>query len=51
MIQLLWMTYAIYTFGQWLQKSIEPKMRVRWVAAAAFTLLPLFMLLRIVGML
>jgi hypothetical protein len=50
MIQLLWMTYAVYTFGQWLQKSVERKVRVRWVAAAAFTLLPLFMLLRIVGM-
>ncbi|MEP7290939.1 MAG: hypothetical protein ABI835_04105 [Chloroflexota bacterium] len=49
MIQLLWMTYAVYTFGQWLQKSVPPT-RVRWVAAAAFTLLPLLMLLRIVGM-
>ena len=49
MIQLLWMTYAVYTFGQWLQKSLMSP-RVRWVAAAAFTLLPLFMLLRIVGM-
>ncbi len=48
MIQLLWMTYAVYTFGQWLQKSRNPA-RLRWLAAAAFTLLPLFMLLRIVG--
>ena len=24
MIQLLWMTYAVYTFGQWLQKSVQP---------------------------
>ncbi len=48
MIQLLWMTYAMYTFGQWLQKSLRPP-RVGWLAAAAFTLLPLFMLLRIVG--
>ena len=48
MIQLLWMTYAVYTFGQWLQKSMNPP-RVQWVAAAAFTLLPLFMLLRNVG--
>ena len=24
MIQLLWMTYAVYTFGQWLQKSARP---------------------------
>ncbi len=48
MIQLLWMTYAVYTFGQWLQKTRNPA-RLRWFAAAAFTLLPLFMLLRIVG--
>ena len=48
MIQLLWMTYAVYTFGQWLQKS-RNSAHVRWLAAAAFTLLPLFMLLRIVG--
>jgi hypothetical protein len=48
MIQLLWMTYAIYTFGAWLQKTARPA-RLRWVAAAAFTLLPLVMLLRIFG--
>ncbi len=48
MIQLLWMTYAVYTFGQWLQKSLNPP-HVRWVAAAAFTLLPFFMLLRNLG--
>lgn len=49
MIQLLWMTYAVYTFGQWLQKSLKPA-RVQWLAAAAFTLLPLLMVLRIVGL-
>ncbi len=49
MIQLLWMTYAVYTFGQWLQKSLKPA-RLKWLAAAAFTLLPILMLLRIVGM-
>ncbi|HVU12103.1 MAG TPA: hypothetical protein VHD90_12535, partial [Phototrophicaceae bacterium] len=47
MIQLLWMTYAMYTFGQWLQRSVKP---ARVIATAAFTLLPLFMLLHIVGM-
>lgn len=46
MIQLLWMTYAMYTFGQWLEKSVHA---ARWVAAAGFTLLPLIMLLRIAG--
>lgn len=50
MIQITWMTYAVYTFGQWLQKSLRAnETRARWFAAAAFTLLPLFMLLRIVG--
>lgn len=48
MIQLLWMTYAMYTFGQWLQKS-RNSVRLRWFATALFTLLPFFMLLRIVG--
>ncbi|MFN8447340.1 MAG: hypothetical protein U0521_01750 [Anaerolineae bacterium] len=47
MIQLLWMTYAMYTFGQWLEKTTHA---ARWVATAGFTLLPLFMLLRIAGM-
>jgi hypothetical protein len=46
MIQLLWMTYAMHTFGQWLEKSVHT---ARWIAAASFTLLPLVMLLRIVG--
>jgi hypothetical protein len=49
-IQVLWMTYAVYTFSQWLQKSTSPAFQsVRWLAPAAFTLLPLLMLLRIVG--
>ena len=50
MIQVLWKTYAVYTFGQWLQKSLHwSSERVRLLSAAAFTLLPLFMLLRIIG--
>ncbi|NDJ61181.1 MAG: hypothetical protein GYB67_08660 [Chloroflexi bacterium] len=50
MIQVLWMTYAVYAFGQWLQNSAKPAPRVvRWAAPALFTLLPLIMLLRIVG--
>ena len=48
MIQVVWMTYAMYTFGQWLQKS-QNSARVRWVATALFTLVPILMLLRIVG--
>ena len=50
MIQVLWMTYAAYSFSQWLQKSASPTYRgVRWLAPAVFTLLPLLMLLRIVA--
>lgn len=50
MIQVMWMTYAAYTFGQWLQNSARPAWgAVRWVAPAGFTLLPLLLLLRIVG--
>lgn len=52
MIQVLWMTYAVYSFSQWLQKSASPANRgVRWLAPAVFTLLPLTMLLRIAGVL
>ena len=52
MIQVFWMTYAVYTFGQWLQKSaIAPSRNARWLVTAAFTLLPLAMLLRIAGVL
>lgn len=48
MIQIIWMTYAVYAFGQWLQKSVNPAMPViRWVAPALFLLLPALMLLRI----
>lgn len=52
MIQVFWMTYAVYAFGQWLQKSaISPSRNARWLVTAAFTLLPLVMLLRIAGVL
>jgi hypothetical protein len=55
MIQVVWMTYAVYTFGQWLQKSLAQSERrgewVLWFAPAAFVLLPLLLLLRIIGVL
>lgn len=51
MIQIVWMTYGVYTFGQWLQKSVRAvETRAQWFAVAGFTLLPIFMLLRIVGL-
>ncbi len=48
MIQVLWMTYAVFTFGAWLQKAFKQP-ALRWVAPAIFTLLPLAMLLRVAG--
>lgn len=49
MIQALWMTYAVHAFGQWLQRSAARHTALRWLAPAAFTLLPLFLFLRITG--
>jgi hypothetical protein len=51
MIQMIWMTYAVYSFSHWMQKSLKTEGVVRWLAPAAFTLLPLGMLFRIVGVL
>jgi hypothetical protein len=53
MIQVFWMTYAAYAFGQWLEKTVRmPASRlVLWFAPALFVLLPLTLLLRIVGVL
>ncbi|MBZ0281702.1 MAG: hypothetical protein K8L97_13265 [Anaerolineae bacterium] len=51
-IQAMWMTYAVHSFSHWLQKSFSARKEiVRWLAPAAFTLLPLFMLFRITGVL
>jgi hypothetical protein len=51
MIQVIWMTYAVYTLGEWLQKSFKSsEQAVRWVAPAVFSLMPLLMLLRIAGL-
>jgi hypothetical protein len=48
MIQIIWMTYAVYAFGQWLQKSFPPATTViRWVAPALFLLMPVLMLVRL----
>ncbi len=51
MIQMIWMTYAVHSFGQWMQKSSKTDGIVRWLAPAAFTLLPIGMLFRIAGIL
>ncbi|MCB9453232.1 MAG: hypothetical protein H6672_17505 [Anaerolineaceae bacterium] len=50
MTQVIWMTYAAYTLGEWLKKSLHQESGlVRWVAPAAYTLLPALLLLRILG--
>lgn len=53
MIQVFWMTYAAYAFGQWFQKTLRlsESPLVLWFAPALFVLLPLTLLLRIVGVL
>jgi hypothetical protein len=49
-IQTIWITYAVYSFGQWLQKSFTSSPLVlRWLAPGLFLLLPAVMLLRIAG--
>ncbi len=50
-IHVIWMTYAIYTLGQWLQKSFFKRSQTAWLATGAFTLLPLLLLARIAGVL
>lgn len=50
MIQTIWMTYAVFTFSQWLQKSLRSSgTLVRWAAPGAFVLMPLMLFLRITG--
>lgn len=48
-IHIIWMTYAIYTLGQWLHKTFAKRSQTAWIATAAFTLLPLMLLARIVA--
>ncbi len=50
-IHVIWMTYGIYTLGQWLQKSLTSRSGASWLAAGAFTLLPLLLFGRIAGVL
>ena len=48
MIQIFWMTYAVYVLGEWLQRSVRPRLQIlRWLAPAAYVLLPMLLLARI----
>lgn len=51
MIQIIWMTYAVYVFGQWFEKALKPAARspMRYAAAALYLVLPAFLLLEILG--
>jgi hypothetical protein len=50
MILVIWMTYAVYTLSHWLQKSFAANRTIKWLAAAAFMLLPVVLLIRIAGL-
>jgi hypothetical protein len=48
MVQVLWMTYAVYVLGDWLQRSVGlPNRLLRWCAPAVYVWLPVLMLARI----
>lgn len=50
MIQVIWITYAIYTLGEWLKKGLpRAKHVIAWITSGAFTLMPLALLLRVVA--
>ena len=50
-IHIIWMTYAIFALGQWLQKTLANRSEAHWLAAGAFTLMPIFLIGRITGVL
>jgi len=51
MIQVVWMTYAVYVLGQWLEKVLKPTARapLRYATAALYLIMPAFLLLEILG--
>lgn len=50
MVQIIWITYAVYALGEWLKKGL-PRIGslVGWLTVGAFALMPLALLLRIVA--
>lgn len=50
-IHIIWMTYAIFALGQWFQKTLANRSEAHWLATAAFTLMPIFLIGRIAGVL
>lgn len=57
-VQVIWITYAVYTFSQWTEKTIA-RFRIsdattwalRWLAPAVYAVLPLWLLLTILKVL
>jgi hypothetical protein len=47
MIQVFWMTYAVYTVAEWLKSAVS-RVPARWLAPAAYALLPLLLLITLV---
>jgi hypothetical protein len=50
MIQVLWMTYAVYGIGHWITRS-QRLHAPRWLAPAAYAALPAVLALQIAGVL
>lgn len=47
-IQVIWLTYAVFTFTQWLLKGNRPEIhRLRWAAVGIYALLPVYLLTRL----
>ncbi len=50
MIQVIWMTYAVYAFNQWvIRSSFSKAPLLHWLVPAIFILLPLTLLARIIA--
>jgi hypothetical protein len=46
-IQTIWLTYAIYTFGQWLEKADTPNIyQARWLTMGGYALLPIYFIIQ-----
>lgn len=48
-ILIIWMTYAIYSLGQWLQKSLSSVPKIQWISSLLYMILPLVLLGRAAG--
>lgn len=43
-VHIIWLTYAVHALGHWLAKSLQSSpMSARWLATAAYSILPLYL--------